>query len=199
MVDGPFGSPSSNIYRAEHAVLVGTGIGVTPFASILQSIAYRSFTLNTIYCYLHYHLYSHLYYHLYSHCRYRQVKKVCPKCDHRWADEISGVMNSLRKVARVCRCLDIVSTPVCVQVDFFWINRDQKSFEWFVSLLSQLELEMSETGGALGRMLEMHMCVDSRYIYTYLHISNYLQVHHLGAAEDRHEVSVPAARHGSQL
>ena len=41
MVDGPFGSPSSNIYRAEHAVLVGTGIGVTPFASILQSIAFR--------------------------------------------------------------------------------------------------------------------------------------------------------------
>ena len=40
-IDGPFGSPSSNIYRAEHAVLVGTGIGVTPFASILQSIAHR--------------------------------------------------------------------------------------------------------------------------------------------------------------
>ena len=102
------------------------------------------------------------------------MKKVCPKCDHRWADEISGVMNSLRKVARVCRYLDIVSTPVCVQVDFFWINRDQKSFEWFVSLLSQLELEMSETGGALGRMLEMHMCVDSRYIHTYLHTSKHI-------------------------
>ena len=40
-IDGPFGSPSSNIYRAEHAVLIGTGIGVTPFASILQSIAHR--------------------------------------------------------------------------------------------------------------------------------------------------------------
>ena len=54
MVDGPFGSPSSNIYRAEHAVLVGTGIGVTPFASILQSIAYRCgcSTLTTTYCYL---------------------------------------------------------------------------------------------------------------------------------------------------
>ena len=102
------------------------------------------------------------------------MKKVCPKCDHRWADEISGVMNSLRKVASVCRYLDSVFTPVCVKVDFFWINRDQKSFEWFVSLLSQLELEMSETGGALGRMLEMHMCVDSRYIYTYLHISTHI-------------------------
>ena len=40
-VDGPFGSPSSNIYRAEHAVLIGTGIGITPFASILQSIMHR--------------------------------------------------------------------------------------------------------------------------------------------------------------
>ena len=29
-IDGPFGSPSSNIYRAEHAVLVGIGIAVTP-------------------------------------------------------------------------------------------------------------------------------------------------------------------------
>ena len=35
-VDGPFGAPSSDIFRAEHAVLIGTGIGVTPFASILQ-------------------------------------------------------------------------------------------------------------------------------------------------------------------
>ena len=40
-IDGPFGSPSSNIYRAEHAVLIGTGIGITPFASILQSIMHR--------------------------------------------------------------------------------------------------------------------------------------------------------------
>ena len=38
-----------------------------------------------------------------------------------------------------------------IQVDFFWINRDQKSFEWFVSLLSQLEMEQAETGGSLGR------------------------------------------------
>ena len=84
------------------------------------------------------------------------MKKICPECHHTWAEEISSVMHSLKKV------------------DFFWINRDQKSFEWFVSLLSQLELEMSETGGALGRMLEMHMCVDSRYIYTYLHISTHI-------------------------
>lgn len=37
-VDGPFGSPSTDIFQAEHAVLIGAGIGVTPFASILSSI-----------------------------------------------------------------------------------------------------------------------------------------------------------------
>ena len=51
-VDGPFGSPSSNIYRAEHAVLIGTGIGITPFASILQSIMHR-YLLIYISRYLH--------------------------------------------------------------------------------------------------------------------------------------------------
>lgn len=40
-IDGPFGAPASNIFRAEHAVLIATGIGVTPFSSILQSIMYR--------------------------------------------------------------------------------------------------------------------------------------------------------------
>ena len=47
------------------------------------------------------------------------------------------------------------------KVDFIWINRDQKSFEWFVNLLSQLEAEQQEHGGELGRFLEMHMYVTS--------------------------------------
>jgi len=113
-VDGPFGAPSSNIFRAEHAVLIGTGIGVTPFASILQSIMHR----------------------------YWHVKRTCPKCDFQWSDELHSVF-SLKKV------------------DFFWINRDQKSFEWFVKLLSQLEIEQSEQDGVMGHFLDMHMYITS--------------------------------------
>jgi NADPH oxidase 5 len=41
------------------------------------------------------------------------------------------------------------------KVDFFWINRDQRSFEWFVNLLSQLEIEQAEQGGAMDRFLDM--------------------------------------------
>lgn len=40
-VDGPFGSASEDVFKFEIAVLVGAGIGVTPFASILKSIWYR--------------------------------------------------------------------------------------------------------------------------------------------------------------
>ena len=47
------------------------------------------------------------------------------------------------------------------QVDFFWINRDQRSFEWFVQLLSQLEIEQAEKGGAMERFLDMHMYMTS--------------------------------------
>ena len=37
-IDGPYGEASSQIEQAEHAVLICAGVGVTPFASILQSI-----------------------------------------------------------------------------------------------------------------------------------------------------------------
>ncbi|XP_037302110.1 NADPH oxidase 5-like [Manduca sexta] len=45
-------------------------------------------------------------------------------------------------------------------VDFFWINREQRSFEWFVSLLSQLEMEQAELDGQ-DRFLDMHMYITS--------------------------------------
>nr|XP_026498146.1 NADPH oxidase 5 [Vanessa tameamea] len=113
-LDGPYGAPSSHIFHAQHAVLIAAGIGVTPFASILQAIMYR----------------------------YWRARATCPRCAHTFATELphQGDM-SLRKV------------------DFFWINREQRSFEWFVSLLSQLEIEQAEAGGE--RFLEMHMYITS--------------------------------------
>ncbi|XP_024085279.1 NADPH oxidase 5 [Cimex lectularius] len=114
-LDGPYGAPSSHIFRAQHAVLIATGIGVTPFASILQSIMHR----------------------------YWKARHCCPNCKHTWVSEIPPTIMHLRKV------------------DFFWINRDQRSFEWFVNLLSQLEIEQAELGGAMERFLEMHMYITS--------------------------------------
>lgn len=69
-IDGPYGSPSSHIFRAQHAVLVAAGIGVTPFASILQSIMYR----------------------------YYQARSTCPQCSHCWVEKLPSSVMKLRKV-----------------------------------------------------------------------------------------------------
>uniref|UniRef100_A0A663DPL0 NADPH oxidase 5 n=1 Tax=Aquila chrysaetos chrysaetos TaxID=223781 RepID=A0A663DPL0_AQUCH len=106
-IDGPYGTPTRRIFTSEHAVLIGAGIGITPFASILQSIMYR------------------------------RRKQRCPSCHYSWSE-----------------------AAVSFQVDFIWINRDQKHFEWFVSLLTKLEMEQAEQEPG-GRFLEMHMYMTS--------------------------------------
>ncbi|KAM6937388.1 NADPH oxidase 5 [Xenentodon cancila] len=113
-VDGPYGTPTRQIFASEHAVLIGAGIGITPFASILQSIMYR----------------------------YRMRKQNCPSCNYSWCENIKDSNMNLRKV------------------DFIWINRDQKSFEWFVSLLTKLEMDQADEEPE-GRFLEMHMYMTS--------------------------------------
>ncbi|MGE4221178.1 MAG: EF-hand domain-containing protein [Alphaproteobacteria bacterium] len=40
-IDGPYGTPSTHIFHARVAVLIGAGIGVTPFAAILKSLFLR--------------------------------------------------------------------------------------------------------------------------------------------------------------
>ena len=75
-LDGPYGSPSRHLFQARYAVMIAAGIGVTPFASILESIALRD--------------------------------GAGDKLEH---------------------------------ADFYWLNRDQTSFEWFAALLAGLETE----------------------------------------------------------
>jgi predicted ferric reductase len=90
-IDGPYGTASSEILASRFAVLIGAGIGVTPFASVLESVMLSA------------------------------------------GD--GGGRASLRKL------------------HFFWLNRDQYSFEWFAALLAQLEA--SDRRG----LLDIHICM----------------------------------------
>jgi predicted ferric reductase/Ca2+-binding EF-hand superfamily protein len=91
-LDGPYGSPSAHIFRSRIAVLIGAGIGVTPFASVLESLVLR-------------------------------------------ANGKSSRPSQLENVY------------------FFWVNRDQYSFEWFRELLAELERIDQR------RLLEIHLCM----------------------------------------
>ncbi|KAL3884557.1 hypothetical protein ACJMK2_024690 [Sinanodonta woodiana] len=115
-MDGPYGTGCREVFDTEHAVLIGAGIGVTPMASILQSIWYK----------------------------YKKEKRSCPMCQHKWYGQVPESLMKLNKV------------------DFIWINRDQRCFEWFVSLLTKLELEQFEDHeGSFEHFIQMRMYMTS--------------------------------------
>jgi predicted ferric reductase/Ca2+-binding EF-hand superfamily protein len=91
-VDGPYGSPSAHIFDSRFAVFIGAGIGVTPFASVLESLLLR---------------------------------------------------------ARSER------PPRLAKAHFFWLNKDQYSFEWFAALLADLEKN------DLTALLDIHLCMTA--------------------------------------
>ncbi len=93
-LDGPYGSPSAHIFRAKYAVLIGAGIGVTPFASVLESMVLRG-------------------------------------------------NNSSSRPSQLAHA------------HFFWLNNDQYPFEWFGTLLR--DLEKSDAAG----MLDVHLCMTA--------------------------------------
>jgi NADPH oxidase 5 len=76
-VDGPYGS-SAPIAQSRFAVLIGAGIGVTPFASVLESVVLKG----------------------------------------------KGASHRPSRLEKV---------------EFFWLNHDPTSFEWFRALLAELE------------------------------------------------------------
>ena len=95
-MDGPYGAPSSHIFRAQHAVLIGTGIGVTPFASILQSIMHR----------------------------YWNARQDCPNCKFTWCSNIPKSIMNLRKVQLLTSKIDVIFFKIYTRHYFFyrWIS-----------------------------------------------------------------------------
>ena len=69
-IDGPYGTASREIFETEHAVLISAGIGVTPMASILQSIAQI----------------------------YKESTRKCPRCHHSFYSPVSDCGTNLKKV-----------------------------------------------------------------------------------------------------
>ena len=99
IINGPYSSCARYIFDCKHAVLIGSGIGITPYASILSSLM----------------------------AHFRTSRTVCKHC-HKLNYNDDGLWQDRR----------------LKKVDFIWVNRDSKSFEWFVNLLCQFEKEQEE-------------------------------------------------------
>ncbi|CAF4424295.1 unnamed protein product, partial [Rotaria magnacalcarata] len=114
-IKGPYSSCARYVFDCKHVVLIGGGIGVTPYASILSSLM----------------------------AQFRASSIICKHCN-RTNYLSTGLMGNHR----------------LQKVDFIWVNRDYKNFEWFLNLLRQFEQEQ-ENYLALNpnekRFLDIHL------------------------------------------
>ncbi|XP_042746672.1 NADPH oxidase 1 isoform X2 [Lagopus leucura] len=133
-VDGPFGTASEDVFLYEVAMLVGAGIGVTPFASILKSIWYR-FQQND------------------------QTLKTKKVLRAPW-DQLTphhGFLHVQKHLASSCLIshpslapsqVTLLPHATASQIYFYWLCRDTGAFAWFNDLLASLEQKMAESGKA---------------------------------------------------
>ncbi|CAF0824051.1 unnamed protein product, partial [Didymodactylos carnosus] len=116
-INGPYSSCARYIFDCKHVVLIGAGIGITPYASILSSLM----------------------------AQFRASRFECKKCSH------------------INYNMDRIQAHRLKKVDFIWVNRDIKNFEWFLSLLRSFELEQESylvhnpDEPAPNRFLDMHL------------------------------------------
>ena len=73
--------------------------------------------------------------------KYSKSLKTCNKCEHQWYDSMDE-----KKLKRV---------------DFVWVNRDYQSFEWFIELLGQIELQQLNSSQNGERFIGMHLYMTS--------------------------------------
>jgi len=107
-LDGPHGAPSELVWKHRVAVLVGAGIGVTPFASILRSV------------------------------QLRPQKTSNKPDDNKPQSASQSASTWLRKiVTQAGEEEESVEEEwnSCETVYFYWLCRDQEEFEWFYDLL----------------------------------------------------------------
>lgn len=74
-MDGPHSTPSRDILKSRHAILVAGGIGVTPFASVLQSVL--------------------------KMLKQASEEALCQCCDHTSGNRICRKQTKLEKVRRL--------------------------------------------------------------------------------------------------
>ncbi len=115
VINGPYSSCARYVFNCKHVVLIGGGIGITPYASILSSLM----------------------------AQFRASRIVCKHCQS---------INYHQK--------GLVENRRLKKVDFIWVNRDQKNFEWFLNLLRQFEQEQEyylASNSDEKRFLDIHL------------------------------------------
>jgi len=111
-LSGPFGAPAQQVWEYETILVVGSGIGVTPFVSILRSVQQRAAHRTAIL----------------GSTSTSAFAKRRPARDT--VHSSNGAVKSREELIR-----DVIPMPS--RVHFVWVVRDQREVDWFYGLLSE--------------------------------------------------------------
>jgi len=113
-VTGPFGAPAQKVWGFETLMVVGAGIGVTPFASIMRSVQLRA--------------------------KQRQAILRAARPASQWRSNLGNNPNQNQQTAPLenddswLKLEEMVTVPK--RIYFYWIVRSQEEFDWFYDLLA---------------------------------------------------------------
>ena len=111
-VTGPFGAPAQKVWGFDVLMVVGAGIGVTPFASILRSVQLRAKQRETI-----------------MNAATRPSNWRSVMANSTGNAPVEDPRAGLEKLVD-----DLVVVPK--KIYFYWICRGQEEFDWFCDLLT---------------------------------------------------------------
>jgi hypothetical protein len=126
-ITGPFGAPAQKVWSFDTIMVVGAGIGVTPFASILRSVQLRTQQRDAI-------------------LRAAGVAHAPPAVQRspRGSDTFSSMLRSVFSPDSDKRSEDGTAEaleqliPVPKKIYFYWIVRSQDEFDWFYEVLKEI-------------------------------------------------------------
>merc|ERR1719361_2416651 len=132
-LDGPHGAPSQSVWKHRSVVLVGAGIGVTPFASILRSTQLQP----------------------------KKARKLPPSDSQTtgvstWRQKLFAEATSNASTSNASpSTAEEDGWQPCETIYFYWLCRGQEEFEWFYDMLAeaigsnknrQIEVNLFQTG-----------------------------------------------------
>ena len=118
-VDGPYGAPAQRFYDFNQSIVLGSGIGVTPFSGILTNLKRREDRQRA------------------------RMNPPKPESTETVTNDASGNMDSIsqEKVDRGSTDSEILEYR---QIDFHWIVKDRNYLLWFSDLLNEVVQSSNE-------------------------------------------------------
>lgn len=164
-VNGPFGAPAQRFYDYSHTLLVGSGIGVTPFSGILRDLQTRDDQAHGGP----------------SHRRQVQLHRQDSSASNSPALSRSSTRSNSNPISRVASRVRVNKESKQAtyandyrRVDFHWSVRDKTHLMWFTDLLNSISRSQSwhkehDPSPHLDIRIQTHVTQQRKSISTHIY------------------------------